>query len=949
MKLRTQIITVVMIPIIGVGILSAFGISSSQDAVRRAQAAEYAVNLSEPLADLVHEIQVERGLSAGHIASGGVNFVAELPAQRDIVDGAILKYRQKSEEISKDHPARINTIDERLAALADMRNKVSALETSVPDMAAFYTSAIRASIELSASMYASFDELDLARAGSGLINLAEAKEAAGLERAMGATGFGAGAFSPAVLRKFVSFGRLQSAELSQAELYTSILGRDVQFESGAVFDNIQDLRDIAFASDGQALQGISASEWFQTSTAWVQHLRDFEMELGTAVLDHAAKVTGDAKAAARLYVLTSALALGISLMCGFLLTQSFTRKVGRLSKAMDVIATKTFDVDIQDTQDASEIGDLARALDKMRAQLEKLEQAQLEIAYKGAAFEVSGAPLVLADTEFNVIAANSAFERMVRMREDDFKAANPNFDPDKILEMNMDSFHRFPEGARRILADPSQLPFKTKVPVGDAYIGLLVDAVFDLDKKLIGYILDWKDQTFQMQNQVVMAAIDGGQGCLELDLDGVTKSTNAMFESWFGQSDERLDGLNMRELLEREVADPTKPDIWTEAGQGNGAFDRFRLTIGNKTVIIEGCLAPIPDHKQETKGYLLLGTDITAERKAALAAENAQTAMVEAQAQVVDALQSSLMLLSQGDLGATIDQTFAGDYELLRSNYNDALSGLRDAMTDVLEATSAIRGDAEEVRSATEELSKRTESQAATLEQTSAALTELTASVQSASEGAEKAAGVVHEARKYAESSGDVVRDAVAAMSEIESSSKTIGNIIGVIDDIAFQTNLLALNAGVEAARAGDAGRGFAVVASEVRGLAQRASEAASEITQLITSSGEQVQRGASLVNKAGTALEEIVASVQDISDHVATIASSAREQSSGIGEINEAVADLDRATQHNTAMVEETTATSESLNRQAEILWRTTGQFKTGSRKATDDKAALVRETMTG
>ena len=451
-----------------------------------------------------------------------------------------------------------------------------------------------------------------------------------------------------------------------------------------------------------------------------------------------------------------------------------------------------------------------------------------------------------------------------------------------------------------------------------------------------------------MQNQVIMDAIDGGQGRLELNLDGSAKSANALFANWFGKEPKDISGLSMRDLLVREIDDPSNPDLWVEASEGRGAFDKFRLALDGQEIIIDGCLAPIPNHKQETNGYLLLGRDITAERKAALASERAQATMVEAQGQVVESLQASLALLSQGDLGATIETAFAGDYEALRRNYNDALSGLRDAMIDVLEATSSIRGDAEEVRSATEELSKRTESQAATLEETSAALTQLTASVQSASEGAERAATVVNEARTNAENSGDVVRDAVAAMDEIENSSKTIGNIIGVIDDIAFQTNLLALNAGVEAARAGDAGRGFAVVASEVRSLAQRASEAASEITQLITSSGEQVQRGASLVKKAGSALEEIVTSVHDISEHVGTIASSAREQSGGISEINEAVADLDRATQHNTAMVEETTATSESLNRQAEVLWRTTGQFKTGGKRANED-GPVARTGKTG
>ena len=491
------------------------------------------------------------------------------------------------------------------------------------------------------------------------------------------------------------------------------------------------------------------------------------------------------------------------------------------------------------------------------------------------------------------------------------------------------------------MADVERLPFKTKIAVGEAYVGLLVDAIHDQDGTLIGYALDWKDQTYQMQNQVVMAAIDGGQGRLEVDLAGTVKSANALCASWFGKTPDELTDMVIKDALSRESDTPgTQSELWHDANQGQGVFDKFRFKLGETEIIVDGCLAPIPDHKNETKGYLLLGADVTIQHKAAIEAAQKQEVMVQAQHQVVDALQSSLELLSNGDLSKGISIEFSSEYEELRSNFNDAISSLREAMTNVIEATSAIRGDAEEVRSATQDLSKRTESQAATLEETSAALAELTASVQSATEGAARAAEVVTEARKNAESSGDVVRDAVTAMSEIESSSNAISNIINVIDDIAFQTNLLALNAGVEAARAGDAGRGFAVVASEVRGLAQRASEAAREITQLITSSGEQVKRGAGLVQKAGDALNEIVGSVQDISDHVGTIASSAKEQSIGISEINEAVADLDRATQHNAAMVEETTATSASLSGQAEKLWQTTELFKTGSASVAMEKS---------
>ena len=198
-------------------------------------------------------------------------------------------------------------------------------------------------------------------------------------------------------------------------------------------------------------------------------------------------------------------------------------------------------------------------------------------------------------------------------------------------------------------------------------------------------------------------------------------------------------------------------------------------------------------------------------------------------------------------------------------------------------------------------------------------------------EGAHQASQVTGQARIGAEKSGEVVRQAVAAMAQIEKSSQQIGQIIGVIDEIAFQTNLLALNAGVEAARAGEAGKGFAVVASEVRALAQRSAEAAKEIKELISTSTQQVEQGVDLVGQTGEALEKIVVQVGEITGLVTEIAASAREQSTGLGEVNSAVNQMDQVTQQNAAMVEESTAASHNLAQEAEELAHLVAKFRLG------------------
>ncbi len=332
-------------------------------------------------------------------------------------------------------------------------------------------------------------------------------------------------------------------------------------------------------------------------------------------------------------------------------------------------------------------------------------------------------------------------------------------------------------------------------------------------------------------------------------------------------------------------------------------------------------------HKLRLEDEAVEQRRLTEAERARVEADKARKAQEDAVA--VSALAEALGHLSNGDLTFRITAAFAPDAEQLKTDFNAAAARLEEAMRGINGAAGGIRAGSEEIAQASDDLSRRTEQQAASLEETAAALDQITATVRKTASGAKEVSSLVAGARTGAERSGRIVDQAVGAMASIEQSSGQIGNIIGVIDEIAFQTNLLALNAGVEAARAGDAGKGFAVVAQEVRALAQRSAEAAKEIKGLISTSTQQVEAGVSLVGQTGEALRAIVDQVASIDALVGEIAASAQEQSTGLHQVNVAVNQMDQVVQQNAAMVEEATAATHSLKGEAGELAVQVGRFK--------------------
>lgn len=611
----------------------------------------------------------------------------------------------------------------------------------------------------------------------------------------------------------------------------------------------------------------------------------------------------------------------------------FSRPLVLLEAAVRKVELGQYDEAIPGVGRRDEIGGIAKRLEHFKNVLSVAKVAERESAFRGSAFEGSTAAMMLVDEEFKVIFVNPACVALLDSLNLD--QVWPDQKRDDWVGQEFSNF----EGMRSIVEsigrkEDGALPVSLNIRADQKHILVQLNEVVGENGESIGAVVEWSDVSVSQRDAAVLQTIDSNQVRIEFSSDGVCLAANE--NAWCGalpknEPDPAVTFMFDQFFTNSQIDERLPNELKSAVLIGEKLYGKFIYsppTISEER-IIEGGFGAVRDLSGHIESIIFLGTDITESSRELKIAEEQRELFEANQTFVVDELGKALKRLAAGDLKTTIDCEFDGEYAQLKGDFNAAITALENAIGVVTGIVASIRSETSNINNAADDLAQRTERQAATLEETAAALDQLTSSVRHATRGADQASEIAGKAQKNAETGGVVAREAISAMGEIKASSQEISKITTVIDDIAFQTNLLALNAGVEAARAGDAGRGFAVVATEVRALSQRSSDAAKEINALISASEEHVSRGVDLVDKTGVALDSIVKSVSDISTRVGTIATSAREQSSGLNEINEAVMELDHVTQQNAAMFDKTTAANHALMQETTALAEAVDAFE--------------------
>ena len=766
--------------------------------------------------------------------------------------------------------------------------------------------------------------------------------------------------------RFVS--NLQEAESNDKRVKTALkdlqqLERDMQSLIRLVNDNVVNVQSYSYDS----------ARYFADFSVVIDQLYEFNQQNVEFLKQVMQERVSEIQAERNSSVLMLAVIVLFGSVLGFLLVQSIVVTVTRLIQVAQHISSGKFDSQL-DLSRQDELGQLSAALQTMSTTLkDSAEQAKSAERVKQA-MDNSSSCFMMADEQLNIIYANAAVLKMLKLVEKDIKAELPHFSADNLIGKNIDQFHKNPAHQRGMLANLKST-YVSQIKVGRLHFKLTVNPINDSNGKLLGNSVEWVDRTDQVAAEINTARILESLNCTTTNVMIADASRTIIYMNKSVKDMLRAIESDIKKFLPNFAVDKIL----------NNKMDVFHKNPAHQSALLENLQSTYETQIQLGHLYFRLvanpifaadGTRLGSvvewlDRTKEVEAEQEVAKIVQAAGRgdfservnsdnkvgfmktisqglnsLVDTVEAGLndiatvlMAIAEGDLTKKIDTEYQGTFNDLKNYCNQTTENLTNTISVILEAAETINSASSEIAQGNSDLSSRTEEQASSLEETASSMEELTGTVRLNAENANQANGLASEASSVAVDGGGLIQKVVATMSSINESARKIEDIIGVIDGIAFQTNILALNAAVEAARAGEQGRGFAVVASEVRSLAQRSANAAKDIKELISDSVAKIENGNVLVNQSGETMDKVVTSIKRVNDIMAEIAAASAEQATGIDEVSKAVMQMDEVTQQNAALVEQAAAAAESLQSQAEQLFIRVTSFKvndSGSRAKT-------------
>ncbi len=951
MRIRTRLFLLAAVPFAALTIALGLQILADRGRLEDASEQQALVRLGLQASSLIHQLQLERGMSAGFLASKGRRFEAELRGQRTVAadaEKALAAGLAAEAGLAKEHRAAFETAAAKAEALRDLRRKVDAFGATPPEAVAAFTGAIDGLLEVVEGIAHHGNDGAAMRLATAYVAFLRAKEETGRERATLNAAFAADAMDGAQLRRVVTLISRQQTFLSLFHGYASDASsaRVRQALEGGAFREAAELRALALDKGTAGGFGVDPARWFAAITARIEAMKGLEDGLAAELSDHLAGEVAAARSALWLAVVLLAVA---GLGGGYLAwrgSRSLLRQVARLTAEAGKMRQAIRDGDLSVRGEAQHIHVEFRPIvegmnETLDAFVQPFEEGAALIARVAA-----GEPLQPIETpyrgDFNLLKDNlNDVVTLVRERGREI---------DRLLQAAVagqldvrGDTGKFRGANNRVIAGINEML--------DALVKPLQVAADHVDAIARGEIpppltAEWRGQFNRLKDNLnhCIAAVNALVADANALADGAVQgrlSTRADAGRHRGDFAKVIQGVNgaldalvtplraaagaMDRISRGEIPPPIQEPWRGDFGEVRESLNRCMAAINALTAdagaLVDGAVA----------GRLAARADAGRHQGDFRRIVEGVNQTLDALVAPVDEAARGLSLLAQRDLSARVTGTHRGDHARMSAAFNAAAAALQDALAQVGQAVDQVSSAADQIASSSQAVASGASQQAASIGDTTAAVASVSAMAQQAAAGAKEAATLAATARDAATEGAGAVGQMRGAMERIRASSEATSQIIKDINDIAFQTNLLALNAAVEAARAGDAGRGFAVVAEEVRSLALRSKDAALKTESLIRDSVQQANHGEATSQAVARKLDEIVASVGGVAEVVGRISANAGEQARGIAQVTNAVSEMDKVTQQNAASAEQSAAAASELQGQAAQLEALVDSFHVG------------------